>query len=183
MNTVDRAIRKFRIAQAIRHIRPGSRVLDVGCHDGELFRRMGPALRYGVGLDPELAGPLEEARYRLEPGTFPKDAPTGESSFDAITMLAVLEHFPPDELTDVADSCVRLLNGGGRLVLTVPSGRIDPLLHGLERFRIIDGMDTDQHYGFDPSQTVPIMEGAGLRLLLHRRFQFGLNNLFVFERP
>jgi hypothetical protein len=30
---------------------------------------------------------------------------------------------------------------------------------------------------------VPLMEGAGLHLLDHRRFELRLNNLFVFERP
>ena len=42
MNAVDRWIRDLRIGRAIRSIPPGARVLDVGCHDGALFRALGP---------------------------------------------------------------------------------------------------------------------------------------------
>lgn len=183
MNAVDRAIRNFRISQAIRYVRPGSRVLDIGCHDGELFRRIGPALRSGLGLDPELAGPLDGPGYELKPGSFPKDFPGTDAPFDVITMLAVLEHIPSEELAHLADACFALLVSGGRLIATVPSHLVDPLLDILGRLRIIDGMQAHEHHGFDPGQTVPIMERAGFVLIVHRRFQFGLNNLFVFERP
>ena len=59
MRRFDRFIRDQRINQAVRFIRPGSRVLDIGCHDGALFRAIGPALREGVGIDPDLAGCIE----------------------------------------------------------------------------------------------------------------------------
>lgn len=183
MNVVDRIIRDLRISQAVQHIWPGSRVLDIGCHDGALFRRVGHGLREGVGLDPTLAGPLEGERYHLEPGFFPKDAPDEEATFDAITMLALLEHIPPDEQPPLAEACHRLLKPGGRLILTVPSPQVDGLLDAMERFGILNGMEAHQHYGFEPSDTVPLMEGAGFRLLVEKRFQFGLNNLYVFERP
>ncbi len=183
MNAVDRAIRNLRISQALRYVRPGSSVLDIGCHDGELFRRLGPALRRGYGLDPELAGPLDEPRYHLEPGSFPKDLPAHEGEFDVITMLAVLEHIPPEQLIEFAESCFGLVVPGGRLVTTVPSPLVDPLLDVMKRLRLLDGMETHQHHGFEPEETAQVMEGAGFTLVTHSTFQFRLNHLFVFERP
>jgi len=47
----------------------------------------------------------------------------------------------------------------------------------------LDGMEAEQHHGFDPGEVVPLMAGAGLRLVRHERFELGLNHLFVFDRP
>jgi SAM-dependent methyltransferase len=183
VNVVDDIIRDVRVAQAVRVIPLGARVLDVGCHDGALFRRLGPALRDGIGLDPALRGPLTGDRYRLEPGSFPTDAPDEPGGFDIVTMLAVLEHLTSEEQKVAAEAAHRLLADGGLLILTVPSPLVDRLLHGLTRLRVLDGMEAEQHHGFDPAEVIPLMEAVGLRLLRHRRFELGLNHLFVFERP
>ena len=183
MNRLDRLLQDWRIGRAVRFVPLGSRVLDVGCHDGALFRRLGPGLRQGIGLDPALAGPLDGDRYRLLPGSFPLDAPDEPGSFDAITMLAVLEHVPTDQQPVVAGAAHRLLRPAGRLILTVPSPRVDTILDVLMRLRLLDGMEADQHYGFQPDDVEPLMLGAGLTLIEHARFQLGLNHLFVFERP
>ena len=84
MNWLDGVIRDQRIAQAARFVRPGSRVFDIGCHDGALFRKLGAGLREGVGIDPDLAGPLDGERYRLTPGRFPEDSPLSSDAFDAV---------------------------------------------------------------------------------------------------
>jgi SAM-dependent methyltransferase len=183
VNVVDEIIRNARIAQAVRVIPPGARVLDVGCHDGALFRRLGPALREGLGLDPALRGPLAGERYRLQPGLFPADGPDEPGTFDVVTMLAVLEHLPPEEQKAAAEATHRLLTPGGLVIVTVPSPVVDHLLRWLTRLRVLDGMEAGQHHGFDPADVTPLMEAVGLRLVQHRRFELGLNHLFVLERP
>jgi SAM-dependent methyltransferase len=180
---LDRLLQDWRIGKAIRWVPLGARVLDVGCHDGALFRRLGPALREGVGLDPALVGPVRADRYELRHGSFPADSPDESESFDAITVLAVLEHVPPSEQPALAAESLRLLRPGGRLILTVPSPRVDTILDVLTRIRLLDGMEADQHYGFQPSQVDSLMTAAGLSLVEHATFQLGLNHLFVFERP
>ena len=111
------------------------------------------------------------------------DAPDEPASFDAITMLAVLEHVPLDQQPDLAGAVHRLLKPGGRLILTVPSPRVDTILDGLIRIRVLHGMEAEQHYGFQPDDVEPLFLGAGLALVEHATFQLRLNHLFVFERP
>jgi cyclopropane fatty-acyl-phospholipid synthase-like methyltransferase len=183
MKRVDRLIRDQRIAQAARFIRPGSRVLDIGCHDGELFRVIGPALREGIGLDPDLAGPLTGSNYSLRPGLFPDDAPDEAETFDAVCALAVLEHVGAGERAGFAAAIARLLRIGGEAILTVPAPAVDRMLDVMIGLGILDGMEADQHHGFQITEVEPLFSNAGLALERHEKFQFGLNHLFVFRKP
>jgi 2-polyprenyl-3-methyl-5-hydroxy-6-metoxy-1,4-benzoquinol methylase len=180
---LDRSLRRRRLDQAVRRIPIGARVLDVGCHDGALFRAVGFGLRDGIGIDADLLGELASDSYRLLPGRFPDDLPADVGTFDVITMLAVFEHVPADEQRAVVDACWRLLRGGGSVVLTVPSALVDPILDALVAVRLIDGMQHEEHHGFEPSDLAPLFRSVGFELAEHRRFQFGLNNVFVFRRP
>ena len=47
---------------------------------------------------------------------------------------------------------------------------------------MIDGMSVEEHYGFDPARTEAIFAPPDFRLVERRRFQLGLNNLYVFEK-
>lgn len=180
---LDRYLRDRRLDQVVRRIPPGARVLDVGCHDGALFRALGHSLREGLGLDPGLVGPLTGERYRLLPGSFPQDVPSGAGGFDAITMAAVFEHIPTDEQSAVAKACWELLVDGGQVVLTVPSPLVDPILDVLAATRIIDGLEHDQHFGFEPADLEPLFVRQGFDLAHRHSFQLGLNNVFVFVKP
>ncbi len=133
-------------------------------------------------MDPALRQLVEAPRFRLLPGDFPEAVPEGET-FDVITMLAVIEHLPPERLEAAASASARLLRPRGRVVITVPSPVVDSILHRLLRLRLVAGMGVHEHHGFDPDELPVIFGTAGFRLLRRRRFQFWLNNLFVFVRP
>ncbi|MDJ0849936.1 MAG: methyltransferase domain-containing protein [Myxococcota bacterium] len=178
MKALDRLLQRWRIAKAGRHIPAGSTVLDVGCHDGALFRQLGARLSGGLGIDAELGDPVEFGGFRLLPGHFPNDL--GESDrFDVISMLAVLEHVPPEEQRALADACARHLRPGGLLVITTPAPAVDHILDFLAAIRVIDGMSLEQHYGFEPGDTPGIFAPAGFELVVDHKFQLGLNRLFV----
>ena len=183
MNRLDRLLQDWRIGRAIRFVPLGSRVLDVGCHDGALFRRLGPGLREGIGLDPALAGPPDGDRYRLLPGSFPLDAPDEPGSFDAITMLAVLEHVPSDQQPSVAGTVHRLLKPGRP---PDPDRAVAPGRHHPRRPHAAP--PAARHGGraalrLRAGRRRAAVVGAGLTLVEHATFQLGLNHLFVFERP
>jgi 2-polyprenyl-3-methyl-5-hydroxy-6-metoxy-1,4-benzoquinol methylase len=179
---VDRVLQRWRIRKAAAFIKRGDSVLDIGSADGALFR-MVPGLGPSVGIEPELEPDRVSAlpNVNFYKGYFPAALP-GPMNFDAITMLAVLEHVPYQEQESLARACASHLKPGGRLIITVPSQAVDHVLAVLKRLGLIDGMSLHQHYGFEASQTPKIFQPFGLRLIAARRFQLGLNNLFVFGR-
>jgi 2-polyprenyl-3-methyl-5-hydroxy-6-metoxy-1,4-benzoquinol methylase len=181
MKSLDYYLRDVRFAKARPFIRPGEVVLDVGCDDGAMFERLRGVIKSGVGVDPVLAEKTQKDLYTLYPGLFPDAVPEG-TKVDVITMLAVLEHIPPSQQARLGQLCYDLLNPGGRVVITVPSPRVDDILHLLLKLRLIEGMSVHEHYGFKPEHTGPLFTAPLFRRRVKRKFQLGLNNLFVFDR-
>jgi SAM-dependent methyltransferase len=180
MTGLDRLLQRWRISKARPYILPGSRVLDIGCADGELFRRV-RGIDEGVGVDPDLPDPAPEVPNTVFlKGLFPEALPD-DRPFDVITMLAVLEHVPIERQWTLAADCARYLVPGGHLIITVPSPVVDAILAVLRFCKLVHGMALEQHYGFDPGDTPAIFEAGGLDLVEARSFQLKVNNLFVFQ--
>ncbi len=180
MKRVDTLLQRRRIAAALRWIPAGGHVLDVGCADGALFDRGRPTIASGVGIDTVDDQPWVDGPFERRVGTFP-DSLDPDDRFDAVVMLAVVEHLHDDELRGWAAAVPRALRPGGRLVITTPSPSVDHILAAGIRIRLLDGMEAHQHHGFDPGEVPSIFSVAGMRLEHRRRFELGLNHLFVFS--
>jgi len=181
MRAIDRLLQRWRMRRALACLPGEVRVIDIGAFHGELFEALGPRLRAGFGVEPLLTAPRRGPRYTIEPGYFPAVRPT-DGGWDAVTMLAVLEHIPADQQQALADACHELLRPGGLVAITVPARAVDHILALLKFLRLIDGMSLEEHYGFRPEDTARIFAAPRFRLVRHRRFQLGLNHLFVFAR-
>ena len=177
MTKLDRFVQKRRINVAKRYLAPNAHVLDLGCADGALFRHV-PAVT-GIGIDPTLSGEVVLPNARLLPGMFP-DAVPSESRFDAITMLAVLEHLPAAVQQKLDFDCGRVLKPEGKMIITVPSPQTDVVLSVLKNLKLIDGMSLEEHYGYDVRQTPKLFKS--FEIVAAKTFQLGLNNLFVFAK-
>ena len=185
MTPLDRLIQRIRVNKAKPHIPRGARLLDVGCADGHLLRELGPHIHESVGIDPDAtptdggrSGP-SRANFRIVRGNFPDDLHV-DGPFDAITMLAVFEHFSEADRPRVVEACRRLLRPGGRVIVTVPAPIVDRIVDVLRTLRLAHGMDFESHHGYDPQETA--RQFVGFRLARHERFELGLNHLFVLER-
>src|ERR1700722_15716208 len=104
MKFTDRVLQRWRIAKVRQYISPGARILDIGSADGALFQRLAPVAAGSMGIDPTLKEDITVCGRPLVAGFFPKNMPAGES-FDVITMLAVLEHFPASEYAELRRGC------------------------------------------------------------------------------
>ena len=183
MRFTDRVLQRWRIAKVRPFIPPGAVILDIGSADGSLFHSLGSALGKGsMGVDPTLPKPLTVNGCALVPGFFPEAIPPSAGQFDVITMLAVLEYFPPSAHAGLSEGCRRFLRPGGKLVITVPSPAVDWILAALKFLRLVDGMSLEEHYGYRVEQTTEVFPAPHFKLLRRAKFQLGLNNLFVLER-
>ncbi len=179
MRYVDRLGQRWRARKATRWVRAGDRVLDIGCHQGEFLRGVEGRIGPSVGIDP-LAVPAAGPRFRLLTEPFQEPLPFADGSFDAVVMLATLEHIQDKE--PLARECRRLLAPGGRVIITVPQPVVDKICAALVFLRLADGMSLDEHHGYDPAETGPLFTRHAFALEHHSRFQMGCNNLFVFRR-
>jgi len=180
MNWFDKKLQDFRINKAKNFIRKDDVILDIGCYDGTLFKRCKGLLKYGYGIDPTLTATVETDSYKLVPGFFPNDCEKN-ITYSAITMLAVLEHIPRNEQLGLGENCYKLLASKGRVIITVPSPAVDDILNVMTKLKLSEGMSLEEHYGYDPKETEQLFS-KGFKLLHKSTFQFGLNNLFVFEK-
>lgn len=180
MKGLDRHLQKRRIQVALPWIPPGAHVLDVGCADGALFRLGRSKIPSGVGIDTRESETWAGEAYERRLGKFPDDLGPGDK-FDAVAMLAVVEHVAAEELTRWAEAVPTILRPEGRLVITTPSPMVDHILDAGIKLRVIDGMEAEEHHGFDPGEVPDIFAVAGMRLEHTSRFELGLNHLFVFS--
>jgi len=114
-------------------LRPGDRVLDMGCgagrHAFEVFRRGGDVIAFDQDGD-ELAGVLDLFGAMREAGEVPLGAeadikqgdalslPFVDGEFDRVVAAEVLEHIPDDEAA--ISELTRVLRPGGTIAVTVP---------------------------------------------------------------
>lgn len=181
MKQVDRWLQNWRIRQAARWLPSSARLIDVGAFHGETFTALGDRLQEGFGIEPLLTTRITAPGYVIEPGFFPAVRPVTKN-WDAVTMLAVLEHIPDEQQIAIAEACYDLLRPGGRVIITVPAQAVDHILAVLKFLRLIDGMSLEEHHGFEPADTARVFSSPRFRLVHHTRFQLGLNHLFVFEK-
>jgi 2-polyprenyl-3-methyl-5-hydroxy-6-metoxy-1,4-benzoquinol methylase len=108
--------------------------------------------------------------------------PLESGQFDHVVMLAVLEHLPEPE--PVLREAYRILTPGGSLIMTWPSGMVDPILKVLHGIGLVsDEMESDEHQKRIPVEELRTMlQRIGFRGFVQERFEFGLNNLMVASR-
>ena len=117
---------------AMRLVRPGRTLLDVGCSHGAVPAALGDRFEevHGVDADPEGLALAEARGVRVVRADFEREPlPFADETFDAALCLEVVEHVadPPALLREVA----RILRPGGSLYLSTPNIRFARFLWSL----------------------------------------------------
>lgn len=176
---IDHFIARMRFRAAYPHVRPGSRVCDLGCGlEAAFLDYAADKIATGVGVDDQVASG-RQGRWERVHADLREPLPLQDAQFDHVVMLAVLEHLTEPE--KVLREAHRVLAPGGSLIMTWPSSMVDPILNTLHALHLIsDEMESDEHQKRIPVDTIQkLLQRIGFEKFLHRRFEFGLNNLIV----
>ncbi len=184
MKRVDIFLRKIRIKRVKEFITKGSIVLDIGAYDGALFKNLRDRIKFGIGIEPLLKDEIiRRKNYILFKGEFPSvNIDYNRYKINIVTMMAVLEHISPDIQEILPEKLYYMLENKGRIIITVPSDFVDKIIVVLKFLRILDGMSDEQHYGFKQKDVKNLFKMPRYKLIKHKKFQLGLNNLYVFEK-
>lgn len=167
--------RRLRDAFAVADVRPGMRVLDVGCGRGEILRH---CMRLGVeayGIDYAEAAVrmsldvvrAEQARLLAEQPDAPplvagvsysdaKLLPFPDRYFDRVLMFDVVEHLHPWELHEAMLEVGRVLRPGGRFIIhTAPNRWYDTYAYPWVR-RLRTALGQGDRYPKDPRAITPV---------------------------
>ena len=107
-------------ALSLAAIKPGARLLDVGCGTGRWVRRYGELGFCAMGVDATI-GMLNIARGRgtkapLATG-LAQSLPFADASFDCLSDITVVQHIPYELQLKALKEMARVLRPGGRLIL------------------------------------------------------------------
>lgn len=128
-----------------RHVRGARRVLDIGCGEGQVARRIASTGAEVVGLDPT-AGQVTVARARAGGPRYlrarAEALPCPSGAFDTVVLCLALEHV--DAFETAVHEVARVLEPGGRFVLLLchpllqapGSGWIDDRILGEHYWRV-----------------------------------------------
>ena len=115
----------LKFARFAREMTGARRHLDIGCGPGTFIGSL-DAARHSIGVDiaePQIAYAKE--RYgghgrdfqRVDSGPLP----FGDSSFDMVTIIEIIEHLPPHENVALIRESLRVLAPGGTLLVSTPN--------------------------------------------------------------
>lgn len=163
-------VEQLRLSQVLPHVR-GS-LLDIGCGYNNLVRQYGQGVGVDVCLWPGTDVLVDDsARLPFAPGTF-----------DTITIIAALNHIPNREAA--LKETRRILKLGGRLIVTMISPLVGQVAHVIFRQdeEVRGGLEEGELKGMTDGHVLSLMQEAGYEIFFRRRFEWGLNRLYV-ARP
>jgi ubiquinone/menaquinone biosynthesis C-methylase UbiE len=144
--------RRLQAAFAVAKVRPGMRVLDVGCGRGEIVRHCARLGAWAIGVDYAAAAVQLSARLLREAVDLQAPAALAQADakylpfragvFDRVLMFDVVEHLFPWELRLALREAHRVLKPGGMLVIhTAPNRWYDAYAYPLVRLvRTLQGL-------------------------------------------
>jgi len=162
----------------------GNKILDVGCDEGNIIPYLDRNINY-TGIDGRQES-LDKARKNypthkfinifLTPDNLNK---LSKEQFDAILLIAVLEHTPnPIKLLKNLQT---ILTPEGRIIITSPAKKSHWLLVLLSKIGLVRN-DKHEHGFYINNSMISTLGKEGIyNTIVRKRFQLGLNQLWVLQ--
>lgn len=179
--------RYFRFQEGLKFI-PRNRpiiLVDIGCGPKIRFhhfaKKHGIIFKKYIGID-SLITHVPDDKILLIKNSLKTEIPVENNTVDIVCGLAFLEHIdnPKKILTDA----VRILRKKGLAIFTTPAPLSKKILEFLSfRLGLISKREIAEHKNyFDKESLLKLLpENKNLKII-HRYFEFGLNNLLVIEK-
>lgn len=179
----DKIIAKWRLSKVTKLINKNATVLDFGCgNQGYLLKTVSDTISAGVGLDYD--APVGEFNnIKFSKFKFVYKLPFSDKYFDTVTMLAVLEHIDLDKIDILFKEFYRVLEDGGKIILTTPTPTSKPVLEILAYIKIINQdeiLDHKKYYNKLDIQKVA--SNNGFSVVNYKLFQLGLNSVAILKK-
>lgn len=155
-------------------LRPGIRVLDVGCGTGLMLQRLADCLPIGLDFSPlSMDFCRRRGVERLLRGDV-VDLPFRDETLDLILALDLLEHVERDDL--LVDQFRRVLKPGGHAMITVPAHQFlwsehDEALHHFRRYSKEQFRRLLEDRGFEFVKYTFAITATYVPIVAFRRFQ------------
>ena len=185
-NALDLFICRWRSRIVRRFIRPGATVMDFGCgHQALFLRSVQEQITRGIGLDYDAAPSRPAANIEIQQFHFKERFEFADRTFDQITILAVVEHIPLDQVDILFREFRRVLKDDGRVLLTTPTPAAKPLLEFLAfKLRIISAPEIADHkHYYSESDLRALAALHGLEFTAYSKFLFGFNCFASLTKP
>ncbi len=139
-------------AQRANKLIPGTlregRILDVGCGSFPYFlAHTAFAEKFAIDqipLSPNTASELRIESFTLDLEIEPH-LPFEDNYFEAVTLLAVVEHLDPTLMAKLFKEVYRVLKPGGMVILTTPAAWSDGLLKFMARVNLVSAEEIHEH--------------------------------------
>lgn len=162
-----------RVIMALKYTK--GRTLDIGCGANNFIRSYGN----GVGVD---VADWKGCDVVIKDAA---ELPFEDGEFDTVSYLACLNHIPNRE--DSVKEAARVTSRDGQIIVTMITPLMGKFIHWW-RFRN-DPDHQERHIdhehelmGMSHTQIRSILSDAGFTNIKHKRFVFGLNNIYVAKR-
>ena len=180
---------KFENQMALEAIRPGDKILDIGCGEGKFLQKALVKSKsvYGIELNAKAAGVAVENGIEVHTETIEVHAINHIGYYDMVCMFQVLEHIY--EVNEFLEASLKVLKPGGKLIIGVPNN--EPYFNGYDKYCTLNL--PPHHMGmwnisvfrnistlFDISiQEVQYEKGGGIfpRAYLHAKYLNGIKSL------
>lgn len=177
-------LRFARFKKVVPHI-SGNKILDIGCDEGYIIPYLPKGVEYlGIERDTNL---LNKAKRKYPKYNFLQINVTTDTikqiepkSFDTILMIAVIEHMV--QPIDLLEKLRSILNEKGRIIITSPAKKSHDLLVLLSRIGLARNDEHEHESYIDNTMVTRLFVPGKFKLMLHKTFQFGMNQLWVLEK-